>query len=341
MLLSCVVPVVVKKTHLNCCPTRKNSYLRAMIRTATYPPQPPRYYFGGYRYFFNGQEADNEVLGDGALHAFEYRMHDTRIGRFWSVDPLAGKFPWNSTYAFAENSPIGFLELEGLEKVQFGNTIVNFSGMNKDQVKATLKKYRDYHHGKLSVKEILTTDNDKEFWMVGDITNVYMRSTGTVVRKYTKKGIVEDIRYTPIQMMYHWEDCIDGGRDGANRGEITKKEWVVGFGLIGILTGIGALVETGASVEIIIGLVNSLDDALGMFTNGEGSLSQDLTPENAKKATNIIKTALSAAKTGLDARKFTKKEYSRLKATLETIYNLFDTYSKANDTVKDEQKEKK
>ena len=61
---------------------------------------------GGYRYFFNGQEADNEVLGEGALHAFEYRMHDTRIGRFWSVDPLAGKFPWNSVYAFAENMPI-------------------------------------------------------------------------------------------------------------------------------------------------------------------------------------------------------------------------------------------
>ena len=87
-----------------------------MNRTITYPPQTPRYYNGGYRYFFNGQEADNEVLGDGALHAFEYRMHDTRIGRFWSVDPLAGKFPWNSVYAFAENSPIGFMELEGLEK---------------------------------------------------------------------------------------------------------------------------------------------------------------------------------------------------------------------------------
>ena len=56
------------------------------------------------------------MLGEGALHAFEYRMHDTRIGRFWSVDPLAGKFPWNSVYAFAENSPIGFMELEGLEK---------------------------------------------------------------------------------------------------------------------------------------------------------------------------------------------------------------------------------
>ena len=88
-----------------------------MIHTPTYPPKSSRSDMGGYRYIFNGQEADNEVLGEGALHAFEYRMHDTRIGRFWSVEPLAGKFPWNSVYAFAENSPIGFLEMEGLEAV--------------------------------------------------------------------------------------------------------------------------------------------------------------------------------------------------------------------------------
>ena len=52
-----------------------------------------------------------------ALHAFEFRMHDARLGRFWSVDPLAAKYPWNSTYAFAENSPIGYLEMEGLERL--------------------------------------------------------------------------------------------------------------------------------------------------------------------------------------------------------------------------------
>jgi RHS repeat-associated protein len=70
---------------------------------------------GGYRYFFNGQEGDNEVFGEAALHSFEYRMHDARLGRFWSVDPLAAKYPWNSTYAFCENTPIWARELEGLE----------------------------------------------------------------------------------------------------------------------------------------------------------------------------------------------------------------------------------
>jgi RHS repeat-associated protein len=88
-----------------------------MKPTVTYPLPTPRSDKGRYRYFFNGQEGDAEVYGQGGLHAFEYRMHDTRIGRLWSVDPLAGKFPWNSTYAFAENSPIGFMELEGLEKL--------------------------------------------------------------------------------------------------------------------------------------------------------------------------------------------------------------------------------
>ena len=74
---------------------------------------------GGYRYFFNGQEGDNEVFGENSLFAFDYRMHDARLGRFWSVDPLAAKYPWNSTYAFCENTPIWARELEGKEALLF------------------------------------------------------------------------------------------------------------------------------------------------------------------------------------------------------------------------------
>ena len=74
-----------------------------MISTTTYRPQSLRPANGGYRYFFNGQESDGEVYGEGGFQNYGFRMYDTRIARFWSVDPLAGKFPWNSTYAFAEN----------------------------------------------------------------------------------------------------------------------------------------------------------------------------------------------------------------------------------------------
>lgn len=44
-------------------------------------------------------------------------MHDPRLGRFFAVDPLTSKYPYNSTYAFAENSPISNVELEGKEKL--------------------------------------------------------------------------------------------------------------------------------------------------------------------------------------------------------------------------------
>ncbi|MDX2282730.1 MAG: hypothetical protein NW241_01150 [Bacteroidia bacterium] len=80
-----------------------------------------------HRYGFQGEacpersrrESDNELYGDGNAIAFTYRVHDVRIGRFLSVDPLAPEYPWNSPYAFSENSTIAFIELEGLEKLYY------------------------------------------------------------------------------------------------------------------------------------------------------------------------------------------------------------------------------
>ena len=77
---------------------------------------PGRQYNGGdYRYGFQSQETDPEMLG-GAV-AFKYRVHDVRIGRFLSVDPLSKNYAWNSPYAFAENNVIAYVDLEGLEKI--------------------------------------------------------------------------------------------------------------------------------------------------------------------------------------------------------------------------------
>lgn len=71
----------------------------------------------GYRFGFQGQEKDNEVYGsDGTSYAFKYRMHDPRVGRFWSIDPLAAQYPHNSPYAFSENRVVDSGELEGLER---------------------------------------------------------------------------------------------------------------------------------------------------------------------------------------------------------------------------------
>lgn len=66
-----------------------------------------------YRYGYQAQLTDQE-LWDGAV-SYKYRIEDPRIGRFFSVDPLAPEYPWNSPYAFSENRVIDGVELEGLE----------------------------------------------------------------------------------------------------------------------------------------------------------------------------------------------------------------------------------
>jgi RHS repeat-associated protein len=69
-----------------------------------------------YRFGFNGQEADNEIKGTGNSLEFKFRIYDSRLGKFLSVDPLFKEYPWNSTYAFAENDVIRCIDLEGKEK---------------------------------------------------------------------------------------------------------------------------------------------------------------------------------------------------------------------------------
>jgi RHS repeat-associated protein len=77
-----------------------------------------KYQLERYRYGFNGKENDNEVKGEGNQQDYGMRIYDPRLGRFLSVDPLAKEYPWNSTYAFAENDPINFIDLDGLEKAK-------------------------------------------------------------------------------------------------------------------------------------------------------------------------------------------------------------------------------
>jgi RHS repeat-associated protein len=69
-----------------------------------------------FRLGFQGQEHDDELKGKGNSVNYTFRMHDPRVGRFLSVDPIGADYPWNSSYAFSENCVISAIELEGLQK---------------------------------------------------------------------------------------------------------------------------------------------------------------------------------------------------------------------------------
>lgn len=64
---------------------------------------------------YQGQERQNELNLN--WDSFKWRNYDYALGRFMSVDPLAEKYPYNSTYAFQENKMGMGRELEGLELI--------------------------------------------------------------------------------------------------------------------------------------------------------------------------------------------------------------------------------
>jgi len=66
-----------------------------------------------YRFGYNGMENDDETYGnDNVLH-FGARIYDNRLGRWMSVDKLAGKHAGISPYAFVNNNPVIYVDMDG------------------------------------------------------------------------------------------------------------------------------------------------------------------------------------------------------------------------------------
>jgi RHS repeat-associated protein len=62
---------------------------------------------------FTEQEFDNDLNLN--WYHFRFRSYDPQIGRFLRPDPLASKYVYNSTFAYAENKVTIGIDLEGLE----------------------------------------------------------------------------------------------------------------------------------------------------------------------------------------------------------------------------------
>mgnify|MGYP002378600305 FL=1 len=121
-----------------------------------------------YRYGFQGQERDDEIKGEGNSLNFEYRMHDPRIGRFFAVDPLAKKYPYNSCYAFSENRPIDGVELEGLE----------WAPVNKNGEMVSLDSDEIYDYKYVGFSQ----DNEGNFYTPeGSVSSASVTIDGTVI----------------------------------------------------------------------------------------------------------------------------------------------------------------
>ena len=76
-----------------------------------------------YRYGFNGMEKDDELKGIGNSYDFGARMLDPRVGRWFKMDPLFQKYPYDSPYMVSGNSPISIMDPDGERKRKITRTI--------------------------------------------------------------------------------------------------------------------------------------------------------------------------------------------------------------------------
>jgi RHS repeat-associated protein len=258
-----------------------------------------------YRFGFNSQEKDDEIKGNGNSLEFKYRIYDSRLGRFLSIDPLSKSYPMLTPYQFASNTPIWARELEGLE--------ANYTNDGS--------------------KTALGPGPQRE--QEGPLSEVYAKELG-----YTKYGIVETVKNPEfnkkeIKAFHDWNasegpktNCLPigvGGAElltGANTGWKTKtgsfnldsqNAWSLGENLEskGYATEIPTPVRhevnsiidnsgstnnnynvylsgPGASRHTLIVTYNSKDILFSLYDQGTGWDKKNVTPKIAQEEFNSV-----------------------------------------------------
>ncbi len=172
-----------------------------------------------YRFGFNNQEKDGE-LGDS--YAFEYRIHDARLGRFLSVDPVMAEYPWNSSYCFAENDIIRCVDLEGREKYvvvrcwdgdKFKGTICIYL---PDEGTTRLYRGSNANANKTMIINLQATDSDMAT-LRGDI---FKRVTTPNSKKESIVGLTDKAN----ELLFSVNGPIRGKKDGAKLVDVPPNE---------------------------------------------------------------------------------------------------------------------
>lgn len=102
---------------------------------------------GGYRYGFNGKENDNEVKGVGNQIDFGARAYDPRIGRWFSTDPDAHKYPGYSPYSFVLNTPMSAVDPDGKLVIFIGGLRLWIGqGDQYDRAKKSANAFQGIYH---------------------------------------------------------------------------------------------------------------------------------------------------------------------------------------------------
>lgn len=141
-----------------------------------------------YRFGFNGMEKDNELKGEGNSLDFGSRIYDSRLGSFFSIDSDYYKYVWNSPYSYAINSPIKFIDKNGLgpDKItNNSNSKIKLTGSSEIKfiIKGKNEKVIDF--GELR-GSIVLNPGDIYYEMDNDLKATIAGDEGTIQGGYGK-----------------------------------------------------------------------------------------------------------------------------------------------------------
>lgn len=276
----------------------------------------------GYRYGFNGKELDTE---DPVQYDYGFRIYDPRISRFKSVDPLTKEYPWNSTYAFAENDVIRCIDLEGAEKYIVTGTIWKGSDGKwlTNITTTTLPKPGPLGSGTLYDLRI-----DTYKYYPNGIT------TGKQFMAVTYAPSLEETLTTPkprTKWQKWWDNVLDGGAsDNAGGGSGSHQKYGIlsttdntgmgstktgtkngadffdvdeGGGLLSLVTGTGAAFSIVEVTPRATSIVKAIEDLKDAATTGMEVLPNVNTKQGTTEAVQAGTPAKPVAKSNVPVSK--------------------------------------
>jgi RHS repeat-associated protein len=169
-----------------------------------------------FRYGFNNKEKDNDINGTGVNYDYGARIYDSRIGKFLSVDPISGKYPWYTPYQFAGNTPIQAIDLDGLEEYHYLLTI-DKQGRSHLQQNAPTKYYNTHNflgfswQTKINTERYVVTYNNENYYI--GFAGSYGRGNENSVPAFKQFEKAPDAKVFPLvfnsEKQSYWQEGIN------------------------------------------------------------------------------------------------------------------------------------
>jgi len=226
------------------------------------------------RYKFTGKERDAESGYD----YFGARYYDSRIGRFTSVDRRAEKYPMLSSYHYASNNPLVFVDIHGDSVASFDNATGSFLRFEDDGKTEWSGRTVSYSgKGEMTVHNSFSfNDPSADITGIknGVITRVVFVSDGLVDAMIARSGVNGDMGFIERYQFAKENSTSGGTMDYAVRGvmiygDLSKNQFSVAQSTAYNLGDFGNYVWGAAMRTLGIGVGDALMGAqYNNFANG-------------------------------------------------------------------------